>query len=136
MTTPMIDLLVPDYRVIPEPFWAISQMRGDDGYDRIEAARRFRWTAIPAWGRDGWDLGSWPLVVVFHRQSPGRFELAENVEGDVTVYCYMTRELRDEATDQLAFWHWRHDCEDWVQGIGSLDQAPHLRGAYSSRRGR
>jgi hypothetical protein len=64
------DLLVAQYRLQPDSFWAVSQMRGDDGYDRIEAARPHRWHAIPSWGRDGWDLGKWPLVVIYHRNSP------------------------------------------------------------------
>lgn len=99
------DLLTAEYRLDPEPFWTIYQMRGDDGYDRIEAARFQRWIAVPSWGRDGWDLGSWPYVLIYHRATPEGFELAENVEGDVTYCRYPTRDLRDAATNQLAFWH-------------------------------
>ena len=80
------DLLTAQYRARPEPFWAGLQARGDDGYERIEVARRWKWEAIPSWGRDGWDLGDWPLVVIFHRDSADGFELAENCEGDVTAY--------------------------------------------------
>jgi hypothetical protein len=133
-TTRTDDLLTEEYRLTPEAFWTVCQMRGDDGYDRMEAARPKRWDAIPSWGRDGWDLGSWPLVVVYHRRSDDGYELAENVEGDVTVYRYPTKELRDQATDQLAFWHWKHQGEDWVAGIGSLEDAPHLRGPFSWKR--
>jgi hypothetical protein len=57
MTAPA-SLLSDAYRVEPEPLWLACQLRGDDGYDRIDVARRSRWSAIPAWGRDGWDLGS------------------------------------------------------------------------------
>jgi hypothetical protein len=32
---------------------------GDDGYDRMTFARRHGWEAIPSWGLNGWDLGSW-----------------------------------------------------------------------------
>jgi len=129
------DLLTPKYRVAPEPFWAASQWRGDDGYDRIETSARRRWEAIPSWGRDGWDLGAWPLVVIFHRDSTVGYELAENCEGDATVYRYPTRALRDAATDQIAFWHWRERGAPWVAGIADAAHAPaHLRGAYSSKR--
>jgi hypothetical protein len=126
------DLLTPQYRLAPETFWTVSQMRGDDGYDRMDAARPRGWDAIPSWGRDGWDLGSWPLVVVYHRRTQAGFELAECVEGDVTVYRYPTKAQRDAATDQLAFFHWQHNGEPWVAGIATFADAPaHLRGPFS-----
>ncbi len=125
-------LLSDPYRVAPEAFWAVAQMRGDDGYDRIEAARSRGWRAVPSWGLNGWDLGSWPLVVISHRRTTDGFELAYNVEGDITVYRYPTRELRDAATDCLAFWHWKREGEEWVGGIDSVDIAPdRLRGPFS-----
>jgi hypothetical protein len=134
MATRTTDLLTEEYRLDPEAFWTVCQMRGDDGYDRIEAARSKRWQAIPSWGQDGWDLGSWPIVVIYHRQSAEGFDLAENVEGDATVYRYPTREMRDAATDQLAFWHWKHTGEDWVAGIDSVEEAPHFCGPFSWKR--
>jgi hypothetical protein len=82
----------------------------------------------------GWDLGDWPFVVIYHRRTPQGFDLAENVEGDVTCYRYPTRELRDAATDQLSFWHWKHNGEDWVAGVDSIADAPHLFGPYSRSR--
>jgi hypothetical protein len=110
-------------------------MRGDDGYDRTEAARGRGWSAVASWGLDGWDLGAWPLVVISHRHNPAGFELAYDVEGDITVYRYPTRELRDRATDCLAFWHWKHSHEDWVDGVEYVDVAPdRLRGPFSWER--
>ena len=129
------DLLTAQYRARPEPFWAGLQARGDDGYERIEVARRWKWEAIPSWGRDGWDLGDWPLVVIFHRDSADGFELAENCEGDVTAYRYPTRALRDAATDAMAFVHWQHRGEPWVAGVADAAHAPaHLRGRFSWNR--
>jgi len=128
-------LLCTQYRVAPEPFWQLAQIHGEDGYDRIEMAQTHGWRAVPSWGLEGWDLGTWPLVVIFHGQSADGFELAYDVEGDVTVYRYPTRELRDAATDCLAFWHWKHDGEDWVDGVESIDAAPNrLRGSFSQKR--
>lgn len=37
---------------------------GGDGYDWMDLAQRTPWVVIPSWGRDGWDLGSWPYVQV------------------------------------------------------------------------
>lgn len=125
-------LLCAQYRIAPEAIWQISQVRGQDGYERMNTARAHGWAAIPSWGLEGWDLGAWPLVIIFHRQSADSFEFAYDVEGDVTVYRYPTRELRDAATDCLAFWHWKHDSEDWVDGVESIDAAPdRLRGSFS-----
>lgn len=128
-------LLCVQYRVAPEVFWHLAQIRGEDGYDCIKAAQPHGWRAVPSWGLEGWDLGDWPLVVISHRRTSLGFELAYHVEGDITVYRYPTRELRDAATDCLAFWHWKHDGEDWVDGVGSVDIAPdRLRGPFSWER--
>ena len=74
------------------------------------------------------------IMVIYHRDHPDGSELAYYVEGDLTVYRYPTRELRDAATDCLAFWHWKHEDEDWVAGVDSVDVAPdHLRGTLLPR---
>jgi hypothetical protein len=128
-------LLCEQYRIAPEAVWQISQVRGQDGYERIEAVSSRGWTAIPSWGLEGWGLGTWPLVVICHRKSADGFELAYDVEGDVTIYRYPTRELRDAATDCLAFWQWRQDSAEWVDDVDSIDDAPdRLRGQFSWER--
>lgn len=128
-------LLSDEYRIEPEAFWSLALLRGDDGYDRMEPARTHRWRPIPSWGQDGWDLGSWPLVVIYHRTTPDAWQLAYDVEGDITVYSYPLQQQRDSATDCLAFWHWKHAHEQWVAGIDSVDVAPaDLRGPFSCRR--
>jgi hypothetical protein len=130
-TPPVAVLLSAAYRATPEPFWALAQARGEDGYGRMERAVAHGWRAVPGWGQDGWDLGSWPLVVIFHRESPAGFEVAENVEGDITAYRYPTAAMRERATDGLAFFHWELAQADWVAGITSAEDMPgHLRGPY------
>lgn len=129
------DLLSATYRVGREALWEIARVRGDDGYDVMERVRTRRWHAIPAWGCAGWDLGAWPLVVICHRTTGTSSELAYYVEGDVDVYRYPSRELRDCATDCLAFWHWRQAEEEWVAGIDRVEDAPaRLRGPFSWKR--
>lgn len=125
-----------------EVFWQLERM--GDGYDTMTGARRHGWRAVPSWGRDGWDLGSWPYAVVYHRaavKTPGnRWGLAEVVEGDVTAWEFDTEAERDAATDALALWHWQHNAEPWVQRREgrepyTADTMPeHLRGAYSRER--
>jgi hypothetical protein len=118
------------YRVAPEGVWAVAQMSGGDGYDRMDIAEKAKWWAVASWGRDGWDLGQWPYVIVYHRDGE-TFELATNVEGDADCYSFPTRELRDEATDHLAFWYWQHYGKEWAKGHSIDDIPAHLRGAFS-----
>jgi hypothetical protein len=70
---------------------------GDEGYERMEFAPRLGWAAISSWGLNGWDLGNWPYVVVYHR---GEVELAVDVEGDIDIEKFPTREERDRRTDE------------------------------------
>jgi hypothetical protein len=87
----------------PAPSGPLSQSRGDGGYDRMDIARGRGWDRVPSWGLDDWDLGARSLFVISHRHTRDRFDLGYDVEGDITVYRYPTRELRDAATDCLAF---------------------------------
>ena len=128
-------LLSNTYRVAPESFWTVALISGDTGYDVMQPARAHGWQAVSGWGLDGWDLGSWPYVVIYHRDHRDAWDIAEYVEGDLTVYRYPTRELRDAATDCLAFWHWKHQDESWVADVDSVDVAPdRLRGPFSWKR--
>ena len=105
---------------------------GEEGFDRMAFAGRLGWKAIPNWGRDGWDLGSWPLVVVYHR---GELEVAVDVEGDIDIEEFSTRQERDRKTDETAFFYWKNHGEEWVDGIDSHEQMPpRLRGPFSWRR--
>lgn len=115
-----------------ESFWEPARM--GDGYDRMDAARLQGWASVPSWGRDGWDLGDWPYVVIYHRRQAGEYQLATNVEGDTDVWGYATREERDAATDYLAHYYWRWHKEPWIVGIPEGDEPPHLCGPYSSAR--
>ena len=67
-----------------------------------------------SWGRDGWNLGDWPYVMIYVRETSGRFEphhpdgrfeLMQIVEGDRTVYRFLTAADRDAATDYLFLWY-------------------------------
>ena len=130
------DLLSEEFRVHPEGFWSTAHLLGNDGYDRMTTAAQRGWNAVAAWGGQGWDLGEWPYAVIFHRTRDGACELAENVEGDVTMYSYPTRALRDRATDAMAFFHWRLHDEEWVTGLANAEDMPAtLCGPFSRERG-
>lgn len=84
-----------------------------DGYDWMEKLGGTGWGAIPNWGRDGWDLGDWPLVIYAHAydKDTGDYLLCERVEGDVTVWAFHTKEALYEATDRCARTSWSRDPE-------------------------
>ncbi len=125
----------PQYQAQPEGFWVVCQVTGADGYSTMAVAEKRGWRTVGAWGSHGWNLGSWPLVVIYHRDGAGGFDLATYVEGDITAYSFPTRELRDAATDEIAFFYWKHEGQSWVEGIDSAAEMPEpLRGPYSWER--
>lgn len=119
------------YKVEPDTFWQALPVVGVSGYDAIELAERRKWHVVPSWGRDGYDLGNWPLVIVFVRNRNGRFEIAYYVEGDVDMYSCPTPDIRKAIIDEIAFFHWNWEGKDWVKGITSVDELPdELKGPY------
>ncbi len=119
------------YEVEPDVFWQAAPVLGD-GYDVMGQAERkgHGWHVVAGWGRDGYDLGSWPLVMVFFRQRNG-FEVAYYVEGDVVCYVAPTEAVRNTIVDELALFHWKQQGESWVEGYDSVEQLPEeLRGPY------
>jgi len=127
------------YKVDPGIFWKGLIMLGGDGYDDMELAEKHGWQPISAWGKEGWNLGSWPLVIVFYRNLKKEdeilYQVIEYVEGDVTMWSCQTKELRQQVIDELAFFHWKFSHKEWVKEYNSVDQLPdELRGPYGSQR--
>ncbi len=119
------------YKAEPGRFWEALPMLGGDGYDDMDMAQKFDWQPIGGWGQDGYNLGSWPLVIIFFREREGRFEVVEYVEGDVTMWSCPTEEIRQQVTDELAFFHWKFRDEEWVKDYTSVDELPdELKGPY------
>ena len=105
----------------------------DDGYSDMEAEQRRGWRAIANWGADGWNLGAWPYVMIYTRDTAscqscganladgsgdgtgghwqnctapaGRFALMQIVEGDRTAYAFTSEADRDAALDFLFLWY-------------------------------
>lgn len=110
---------------------AVYDRAGSDGYE-VAGSRDHGWHAVPAWGRDGWDLGEWPYVVVMHRDQEGSYVVLTYVEGDVTVEAFPTRQERDDRTDGIAAFYWRHNDENWIRDYPEGEPLPaHLRGPSS-----
>lgn len=90
----------------------------DGGYDWMDELGGTPWHPISSWGRDGWDMGQWPYVIVSRCLALGdkvegerrtrAWGFATYVEGDITVKAFATEdELLDEL-DATAHWYWRH----------------------------
>ncbi len=80
--------------------------RVGDGYDWIDALTD-GWRPVAAWGREGWDLGAWPLVIVAHHDGDQLYSVGTYTEGDLDVQAFPTRAERDATTDHIAATWWR-----------------------------
>jgi len=122
------------YKVRIDPFWITLPLRGGDGYDDMDYARQKGWHAISSWGRDGYDLGSWPYAIVFIRRKEERVEIAVYVAGDVDQYAFPIEELLIQAIDEEALFHWKHNTRSAPDDIDKYatvdDLPPELRGPY------
>jgi hypothetical protein len=92
------------------------------------------WEAVPSWGRDGWDLGAWPLCVVAAYDNPdaNAFAVGVYTEGDMRVTHHSTQLDLYIAIDEVAEWYWRHEYaigpKDLPEGEGLL---LHHRGPFN-----
>jgi len=101
-----------------------------NGHDWIDALTD-GWHVVPAWGRDGWDLGAWPLVIVAHHDRHQLHAVATYIEGDLEVQAFASRADRDTATDHIAAYYWRANNNGPADLPDSdADLADHHRGPY------
>lgn len=108
-----------------------------DGYDWM-AALPSGWHEISGWGLDGWDLGSWPYVIVcsYNNRSDGVFAMATYTEGDIDIRAFDNPDERDAAIDEVAVWHWRHGMAEGPEDLPPEGEplAEHHRGVFSWNR--
>ena len=76
-----------------------------DGEDDMEQAAKEGWKIIASWGRDGWNLGDWPYVVISARVTDGQFEMQQVVEGDHDQYRFGSYADLEAAIDYLFLWY-------------------------------
>lgn len=85
-----------------------------DGYEDMEAEEGRGWRALGIWGRDGWDLGQWPYVVIYVKTTGTNFDLMQIVEGDRSVYRFDKAEDREAAIDYLFLWYAAGNGQHWA----------------------
>ena len=97
---------LPEFGDIPRP---PQGHRFGGGYEWMNEGLPQGWHPEPIWGRDGWDLGAWPLVAValYADDEHERYAVAEYVEGDVDVKRYKSRGALYVAVNRIAEFHWR-----------------------------
>lgn len=114
--------------------------RSDDGYSDMEVAASDGWHAVSGWGRDGWDLGDWPYVVLSVRNVAGSFQLQSVCEGDHSIYVFSSDADRNAALDYLFLWYQAGtgdlsiDIDREALDAGTLRVDPMYRGPYSQKR--
>lgn len=87
----------------------------EDGWEFIAAINEANsgWRVVGLWGRDGWNLGRWPLQIALHYDGERTYAFATRTEGDFDVKQFHTREGRDHATDEWFVWFNNfHEVED------------------------
>lgn len=100
-----------------------------DGYDWMDHlhSNRFvnaKWTSLVSWGEDGWDMGSWPLVVIsIANPSPDIWMICSYCEGDLSVKVYATAAAWYDALDAVARFHWQH--KEWFDPTDSRFYGPY-----------
>lgn len=97
---------LPDLGDIPRPAWGHGF---GNGWEWMEEGLPGGWHAEPIWGRYGWDLGAWPLIVValFIDDEGQRYAVATFTEGDINIKRYKSRGALYVSVDKIAEFHWR-----------------------------
>lgn len=116
--------------------------RSDDGYGDMEQAAKAGWRVLSGWGRDGWDLGDWPYVVISIKDTAepsmyGTFQLQSVCEGDHDIYAFNSDADRSAALDYLFLWYQAGtgdlsiDIDREALDAGTLRVDPMYRGPFS-----
>lgn len=96
-----------------------------EGYDWIQSLEGSGWYEVSGWGRDGWDLGSWPYIIfaaaVASDEKGQLFGYCTYVEGDVTARWYRSCEARNLAISKEAFWYWASGQSDGPEALEGMD---------------
>lgn len=101
-----------------------------DGYDWMDEAMRDGWRMVASWGRDGWDMGDWPYVVIGYRKLPdATYVSIQRIEGDLQAWHHTNKDTLTAHLDGLARRWWKRNGN----GPGDLNSDA-AKGWYSAAR--
>ena len=97
---------------------------GQSGWDFLASLKNLGWFAMGAWGKDGHDLGEWPLDMVFTRNTTAGYKVLRYTERNLTQWLFPDRATRNKLLDEIAFSCWKREDEYWVSEYNSIDEVP------------
>lgn len=103
-----------------------------DGHEWREMAEEFGWSVPGLWGREGWQLGVWPLITVGLHDDPKVrvWAYVTYVEGDTDVHVFDDEDERDRAvTEEAVFW-WRNGDADGPDDLPETGYLEHHHGPF------
>ncbi|MBG0741103.1 hypothetical protein IV500_17165 [Paeniglutamicibacter antarcticus] len=105
-----------DTKEVIEGLPVLGNWYNGDGYDWMGRVEARGWQVISGWGCDGWDLGSWPYIMIAGtrtRDEAGElWGMASYCEGDVTTTWHRTRDAHWEEISRHAHFHWQSGQSD------------------------
>lgn len=92
-----------------------------DGYDWMDAASETGWHTLSNWGKDGWDAGQWPYVMVSLAKTADEhgnlYGMTTYCEGDMVTTFYRSQSEQWKAITAWCHWHWKHSGEQWAAAL-------------------
>ena len=92
-----------------------------DGYDWMDAAATTNWYSISGWGKDGWDAGSWPYVILTLAKGQDEvgpfYGMTTYCEGDLSTTFYRSQMEQWKAITAWCHWNWKHSGEAWAKDL-------------------
>jgi hypothetical protein len=87
-----------------------------DGYDWMDAAATTGWHVMANWGKDGWDCGQWPYVILTLARGKDEkgffFGVTTYCEGDLTTKFFRSQERQWAYITEWCRWNWEHGQGD------------------------
>ncbi|MCS7484675.1 hypothetical protein ACFFQW_45080 [Umezawaea endophytica] len=103
-----------------------------DGHEWRGEMQQRGWSVPGLWGRDGWNLGTWPLtaVALFAAPTAKVWAYVTYVEGDVDVHAFDSEDERDRAvTEEVVFW-WRNGDAVGPEDLPETGYLEHHHGPF------
>ena len=105
-----------DTEEVIENLPVLGDWYGGDGYEWMGRIEARGWHVIGSWGCDGWDLGSWPYIIVAgfrtRDETGDLWGMATYCEGDVTTTWHRTQAAHWEAISHHAHFYWQSGQAD------------------------